>query len=234
MNVPRWQRVAAQLPLGCCKGTFCILLPVSTICVFMRDGKAWMSYGRDHEPALHGESSLSTLLVLDSVDGLTFIRKMGQWFEAPINYYSIERAVGHGSKLRCNEDYAYRSAGGFELSSLSCYGCTDGAPRGSQQVRRASFSGAGVGCTACHGDPTQHLAERGHGAIVNPAKLTPVKRDSVCLQCHLEGDVAIYRRGHIACAVSSGGRSRGLCGVFCEGECRVGGEDGPAVNMKLC
>ena len=30
---------------------------------------------------------------------------------------------------------------------------------------------------------------------MNPAKLSPARRDSTCLQCHLEGDVAIYRAG---------------------------------------
>ena len=32
--------------------------------------------------------------------------------------------------------------------------------------------------------------------IVNPAKLAPARRDEVCMQCHLEGKVAIERAGH--------------------------------------
>ena len=36
------------------------------------------------------------------------------------------------------------------------------------------------------------------GAIVNPAKLSPERRDAVCMQCHLEGKVAIERPGRHA------------------------------------
>jgi Tfp pilus assembly protein PilF len=32
--------------------------------------------------------------------------------------------------------------------------------------------------------------------VLNPAKLDAVRRDSVCLQCHLEGETAVYRLGH--------------------------------------
>ena len=32
-------------------------------------------------------------------------------------------------------------------------------------------------------------------AIVNPAKLTPARRDAVCMQCHLEGNAAIQQPG---------------------------------------
>ena len=62
------------------------------------------------------------------------------------------------------------------------------------------FQQGGVGCSSCHGDPSSHLhAELTHsgvGTIVNPDKLHSAERDSVCLQCHLEGDAAIYKPGH--------------------------------------
>jgi predicted CXXCH cytochrome family protein len=37
---------------------------------------------------------------------------------------------------------------------------------------------------------------KGKAAVLNPAKLDPARRDSVCLQCHLEGETAAYRLGH--------------------------------------
>ncbi len=56
--------------------------------VFLRDGKAWMSYDRDHEPALHGEKQL-IYFVGSGLRGRTYLYQVeGQWFEAPINYYS--------------------------------------------------------------------------------------------------------------------------------------------------
>jgi tetratricopeptide (TPR) repeat protein len=53
----------------------------------------------------------------------------------------------------------------------------------------------GISCAACHGDPAQHLATNGKGPILNPAKLEAVRRDSVCLECHLEGEVAVVKHG---------------------------------------
>ena len=60
------------------------------------------------------------------------------------------------------------------------------------------FDQAGVGCSACHGDPAAHVAAGGHapaGRILNPAKMDVPARDSACVQCHLEGDAVVYRPG---------------------------------------
>jgi predicted CXXCH cytochrome family protein len=38
----------------------------------------------------------------------------------------------------------------------------------------------------------------GKAAIANPARLDPDRRDSVCISCHLEGDVSVERAGHSA------------------------------------
>jgi tetratricopeptide (TPR) repeat protein len=37
---------------------------------------------------------------------------------------------------------------------------------------------------------------KGKAAVLNPAKLDAARRDSVCLQCHLEGETAVYRPDH--------------------------------------
>jgi predicted CXXCH cytochrome family protein len=57
------------------------------------------------------------------------------------------------------------------------------------------FLQGGIGCSACHGDATAHLAAKGHAPIANPVKMATAARDSVCLQCHLEGDAVVYRPG---------------------------------------
>jgi Flp pilus assembly protein TadD len=58
-----------------------------------------------------------------------------------------------------------------------------------------AFTHNGVVCERCHGPGAAHVSG---GAIVNPAKLTPARRDEVCLQCHLEGKAAIERpRRHL-------------------------------------
>jgi tetratricopeptide repeat protein/cytochrome c554/c'-like protein len=40
---------------------------------------------------------------------------------------------------------------------------------------------AGIGCARCHGDSADHAK------LVNPAKLSARRRDSICEQCHLSG-----------------------------------------------
>jgi predicted CXXCH cytochrome family protein len=52
------------------------------------------------------------------------------------------------------------------------------------------FAHDGITCERCHGDNPAHIAA-GKGEIVNPSKLAPARRDDVCMQCHLEGNVAI-------------------------------------------
>jgi predicted CXXCH cytochrome family protein len=52
---------------------------------------------------------------------------------------------------------------------------------------------AGVGCERCHGPGAAHAAKQGKGSIVNPAKLAPALRDSVCAQCHLTGVERVAR-----------------------------------------
>jgi len=42
-----------------------------------------------------------------------------------------------------------------------------------------------ITCERCHGPSEKHLADPRAGTIVNPSKLAPAARDSICEQCHL-------------------------------------------------
>jgi Tetratricopeptide repeat/Doubled CXXCH motif (Paired_CXXCH_1)/Cytochrome c554 and c-prime len=62
------------------------------------------------------------------------------------------------------------------------------------------FEGHAIGCERCHGPGELHVNRAGLSAesdmsIVNPAHLTPVLRDSVCQQCHLQGSFRFARAG---------------------------------------
>jgi Flp pilus assembly protein TadD len=60
-----------------------------------------------------------------------------------------------------------------------------------------------IGCERCHGPGALHVAARQGGdaapgaddTIVNPARLEPELRESVCQQCHLQGDIRVLPRG---------------------------------------
>jgi hypothetical protein len=66
------------------------------------------------------------------------------------------------------------------------------------------FLHAGITCESCHGDTRQHLMTGGKAVVVNPSKLSAVLRDSVCISCHLEGDVSVERAGHSALDFKAG------------------------------
>ena len=173
----------------------------------LRDGHAWMIYNRTVAgtgPALHGEQPLS-YYVGSGLRGRTYLfERDGWWFEAPVNYYSKKQlwdmAPNYGSVRNMPDTLPVDS------NCLHCHASEVQAalPQARNKYATAPFLAGGVTCAACHGDPAEHLAQQGRGPIVNPAKLAPAKRDSVCLQCHLEGDAAIYRAGRSLAAFRPG------------------------------
>jgi Tfp pilus assembly protein PilF len=192
--------------------------------VFLRDGKAWMSYDRDHDPALHGEKQL-IYFIGSGHRGRTYLYQVeDQWFEAPINYYSKKQLWDMAPNYGATKTMP--TALPIDSNCLHCHATAVQAalPEARNKYEGAPFQQGGVGCTACHGDSSQHLAEKGHGPIVNPAKLAPAKRDSVCLQCHLEGDVAIYRAGKSLAEFHVGADLADYAVYFVKASAESGGE----------
>jgi tetratricopeptide (TPR) repeat protein len=54
--------------------------------------------------------------------------------------------------------------------------------------QKPPFEAEAIGCERCHGPLESHLHNPLPGSIVNPANLPPRARDSVCEQCHLNGE----------------------------------------------
>ena len=61
--------------------------------------------------------------------------------------------------------------------------------------RKPAFAAEAITCERCHGPTTDHLRNPVPGSIVNPARLPPRARDSVCEQCHLGGEVPVPNPG---------------------------------------
>ena len=68
------------------------------------------------------------------------------------------------------------------------------------RYREPIFQGHAIGCERCHGPGELHVndpetIDQEAPNIVNPARLEPALRESVCQQCHLQGDTRIVRAG---------------------------------------
>ena len=166
--------------------------------IFAREDDAWISFQRAASPsqgALTGEQRLQ-LFIGSGKRGRTYLyARNGLWYELPINFYTRRAAWGMAPAFDSGAHMPPPLP--VDPNCLHCHatGVQASLPDARNHFAIAPFTQAGIGCSACHGDPTQHLANAGHGGILNPDKLPAAERDSACLQCHLEGDAVVYRQG---------------------------------------
>lgn len=160
--------------------------------IYAENGRVWLSFDRPGDPEMRGRRQL-LYYIGSGRRGRTYLFESdGFLFESPINWYA--------GKHIWDTAPAYQSAREAPLdlpayaSCLHCHVSGMQAPiRGTKnRYPEPVFSQNGVSCERCHGSGAAHAKG---GAIVNPAKLSPKRRDEVCMQCHLEGKVAIERNG---------------------------------------
>ena len=194
--------------------------------VFLQDDNAWMSFHRattSAGPALDGQRLLQ-YFIGSGRRGRTYLyQQEGLWFELPVNFYTRRHAW----------DMAPNYSGQAHMPAplpvdRNCLHCHSTLVAANDGPARNAFAGApfaqgGIGCSACHGDPTAHLAAGGHGPILNPGKLDPDRRDSACIQCHLEGDAVVYRPGRSLAQFQPGDRLADFAVYFVRKEQVSGG-----------
>ncbi len=110
----------------------------------------------------------------------------GHLFQSPVAYYASRHAydLAPGYEGLANPDFTRPVAEGC----VFCHSGTALHVSGtSNQYRVPAFSAEAITCERCHGSAEKHLSDPRAGTIINPAKLEPAARDSVCEQCHLLG-----------------------------------------------
>jgi predicted CXXCH cytochrome family protein len=166
--------------------------------VFAQGAQAWLSYEREGAPAgreLNGREPLRYFLGSGKRGRTYLFERQGYWFESPINWYAKKQMWDMAPN--------YLSAHEAPLTLPVDPGCLHchftGADRALKDARNhyagEPFASVGITCAACHGDPAAHLASGGKVHMAEIDRMEPVRRDSVCLNCHLEGQAAVVREG---------------------------------------
>jgi hypothetical protein len=160
--------------------------------IYAENGRAWLNFDRPGDPEVRGKREL-LYYIGSGRRGLTYLFETdGFLFESPVNWYA--------NKQIWDMTPAYQTAREVPLnlpaytSCLHCHasGMQPPAPGTDNRYPEPPFTHNGVACERCHGPGDAHV---NGGAIVNPAKLTPARRDDICMQCHLEGNASIERPG---------------------------------------
>jgi len=119
----------------------------------------------------------------------------GEMFLLPISWYS------EAGRWRMSPGFEHAGHQGIHRRiNRACVFCHNALPEvdddadveWAPQVFPQELPG-GIGCQRCHGPGADHVrglltggdAEEARDSIINPARLPPERRDSVCFQCHL-------------------------------------------------
>ena len=118
----------------------------------------------------------------------------GHLFQSPVAFYTVRKSydLAPGYENVSDPDFT-------RPVSEECVLCHSGTAlhvTGTlNQYRPPIFAAEAITCERCHGPVERHLADPRAGTIVNPAKLEPAARDSVCEQCHLFGAARVANPG---------------------------------------
>ena len=164
--------------------------------VYAQSGAVWLSYVREGAAPgreLNGREQLRYFLG-SGRRGRTFLyERQGYWYESPINWYA--------KKQMWDMTPNYLSATEAPLTlpvDPGCLRCHASGVASALKDARNHYAGApfafgGIICAACHGDAAAHLASAGKVHMASIDAMQPLRRDSICLSCHLEGQAAVLR-----------------------------------------
>lgn len=160
--------------------------------IYTEDTRAWLSFERPGDPSIRGRKQLLYYIGSGRRGRSYLFQTDGFLFESPVNWYGDARIW--------DMTPGYQDVREIPLTLPAYADCLYCHVSGMQPPMEGTvnrypgpaFTHNAVSCERCHGPGVAHV---NGGTIVNPAKLTPARRDEVCMQCHLEGKVAIERPG---------------------------------------
>jgi predicted CXXCH cytochrome family protein len=125
--------------------------------------------------------------------GYSYMVRLGRYlFQSPASYYTQTKSwdLTPGYETEPHLDFTHQILSGCLFCHTGSVNLIGGT---ANQFGDPPFTP--ISCERCHGSSAAHLKNPAPGSIVNPARLAPGIRDSVCEQCHLEGEVRILNPG---------------------------------------
>lgn len=150
-----------------------------------------------------GETERVTWVLGSGQRGRSYLVGEGRLYQSPLSWFSNKKMWDLSPGYSAERQFTRAIVGG-------CLYCHANQPdQVSGTLNQFRMTGPqGIGCERCHGSGRAHVDhwadrlppigdERGKGdpTIVNPARLDPNTRDSICQQCHLQGSQRVDRRG---------------------------------------
>jgi TPR repeat/Cytochrome c554 and c-prime len=125
--------------------------------------------------------------------GYSYMVRLGPYlFQSPASYYTQTKSwdLTPGYETEPHLDFTHQITSGCLFCHTGSVNLIGGT---ANQFGDPPFTP--ISCERCHGSSAAHVKNPVAGSIVNPARLAPGTRDSVCEQCHLEGEGRILNPG---------------------------------------
>ena len=173
--------------------------------VAVREGKL---YQTEYETGTDGQEIYRDTRALEWIVGAGengfsgLVKRDDYLVQAPLSFYSKPQSWG------LSPGYEFGNYGFSRPILPACIFCHSGRPnptlKGNGRFEEPPFSELAIGCENCHGPGLSHVLAMQNGfenyqgadpTIVNPARLSPVLADNICMSCHQTGDVRVLQPG---------------------------------------
>jgi len=172
--------------------------------IIEKEGHVYLTFAREAAPQVHGTAEDGSLdgrrelkyFLGSGKRGRTYLFDQdGYWFEIPVNWYAKKRIWDMAPNYQNVREMPLTLP--VDPGCLRCHAseAQPSLPQARNRYAGAPFLAGGITCQACHGDAKAHLASGGKIPMQNLDQLEAVRRDSICLSCHLEGQEAVVHAG---------------------------------------